>query len=224
MELTRRTILGGIAGTLALTSCARPEPTPTTANGGIAAEAATADDALTRLKAGNARFVQGTPTHPNQTPTRRTEISDNQHPFAQILTCADSRVSPELIFDQGLGDLFVTRSAGQVVDHALMGTIEFGAAELNIPLLIILGHSHCGAVQATIEAMETKATKTNTDIDALIAAITPAVQTAAAKNPEDLLAAAIKQNVTDTVDHLNSANLHAVGAVYDLKTGKVTFT
>ena len=105
-----------------------------------------------------------------------------------------------------------------------MGTIEFGAAELNIPLLIILGHSHCGAVQATIEAMETKATKTNTDIDALIAAITPAVQTAAAKNPEDLLAAAIKQNVTDTVDHLNSANLHAVGAVYDLKTGKVTFT
>lgn len=196
--------------------------------------ALTAAQAMSRLQAGNARFVAGQPHYPDQASSRRAALAAGQHPFAQVLSCADSRVPPELVFDQGLGDLFTTRSAGQVIDRAVLGTIQFGVAEFGIPLLVVLGHSKCGAVKATLEAVEKHSAASGTDVDALVAAIRPSVEAAEATHPADLLAAAVKQNVADVVAHLATApvlapavaaaKLKIVGAVYDLATGTVTFT
>jgi carbonic anhydrase len=242
-SLDRRSVLlgGAVVGLAALAGCgvgppAPPAPVETGAEaaGAGAALTLTASAALQRLRSGNGRFVTGRATHPQQSTGRRTEVAAGQHPFAQVLACADSRVAPELVFDQGLGDLFVTRSAGQVVDHALLGTIQFGAHEFGIPLLVVLGHSACGAVKATIEAIEHHSGASGTDVDTLVGAIRPSVEAAAARNPADLLAASVAQNVRDVVDRLTAAavlapavaagRLQVIGAVYDLPTGKVTFT
>lgn len=192
----------------------------------------TAAEALARLQAGNARFVGGQPTYPDQTSSRRSALAAGQHPFAQVLSCADSRVPPELVFDQGLGDLFITRSAGQVVDRAVLGTIQFGVAEFGIPLLVVLGHQKCGAVKATMEALEKHSAASGTDVDALVAAIRPAVEKAEAAKPASVLDAAIANNVANVVSQLTAAavlapavkagKLQIVGAVYSLDTGSVT--
>lgn len=113
-----------------------------------------ADDALAELRAGNLRFVQGRPQHPHQDADRRAELAGGQAPFAVILACSDSRVSAEILFDQGLGDLFVVRTAGQVVDDVALGSIEFGVAALGAPLVVVLGHESCGAVKATIDVLD----------------------------------------------------------------------
>jgi carbonic anhydrase len=192
------------------------------------------DQALARLQAGNARFVGGRPIRPDQAVARRTALDAGQHPFAQVLACADSRIPPELVFDQGLGDLFVTRSAGQVIDHAVLGTVQFGVAELGTPLILVLGHEKCGAVQATVEAVEKKAPPSGTDIDALVAAIRPVVEKAEEDRPADLLHTAVQLNVAAEVDRLAAApvlstaikekKLRVVGAVYSLTTGAVVFS
>jgi carbonic anhydrase len=192
-----------------------------------------ADEALVRLKAGNARFVSGDLTHPDQNQARRTVVAAAQHPFAQVIACVDSRVPPELVFDEGLGNLFVSRSAGQTLDHAVLGSIEFGVAELKIPLLVVLGHERCGAVKATLEAVEKKSPAGGNDIDTLVEAIRPAVDSAEGEHAPDLLAAAVSHNVTNVVERLSAApilqsaitggTLKVVGAVYDLDTGKVEF-
>jgi carbonic anhydrase len=104
------------------------------------------------LHEGNRRFVDGRREHPNQDVDRRAEIAQGQRPFALVFGCSDSRVAAEIIFDRGLGDLFVVRTAGHVVDNGVLGSIEFGVAELEVPLVVVLGHDSCGAVQATMTA------------------------------------------------------------------------
>lgn len=198
--------------------------------GQLIAPVATATDALDLLLAGNERFVAGHPQRPHQDADRRQAVAGGQHPYAAILACADSRVPPEVAFDQGIGDLFVIRTAGQVVDRAVMGTLQYGVLELGVPLVLVLGHSRCGAVKATIAAAAGSAKPTDTDIDALVAAISPAASAAARADP-DPVAAVVRANIARIVDHLRSApvldnalsahRLKIQGAVYDLDTGRV---
>ena len=193
----------------------------------------TSRQALARLAAGNVRFVSGSSVHPDQSVERRTALREGQRPFAAVLACADSRVAPELLFDQGLGDLFVVRSAGQVVDHAVLGSLQYGVGELATPLLVVLGHSRCGAVKATVEAIEKHAKPSGTDIDALVAAIRPAVEEAEelGATEKTLLSVSIDMNVERIVEQLKTAPVLAeaaklrkvkiVGATYDIATGQV---
>ncbi|MFF8841595.1 carbonic anhydrase [Streptomyces sp. NPDC015127] len=111
-------------------------------------------EALEMLLAGNQRFVSGTPQHPNQDAARRSDIAPAQNPFAVLFGCSDSRLAAEIIFDQGLGDLFVVRTAGHVTGPEVLGSIEYGASVLNCPLVVVLGHDSCGAVAATRAAVE----------------------------------------------------------------------
>ena len=106
------------------------------------------------LKEGNERFVAGKPEHPSQSVDHRTSLAAGQQPTAVVFGCADSRVAAELIFDQGLGDMFVVRTAGQAIDSAVLGSIEFGVTVLNVPLIVVLGHDSCGAVKAAIGAID----------------------------------------------------------------------
>ena len=170
---------------------------------------------------------------PDQDIAYRTALAAGQHPFAAILSCADSRVPPEIVFDQGLGDLFVARTAGQVVDHAVLGSIQYGIAELKIPLLVVLGHEKCGAVKATIEAVEKKSAASGTDIDALVAAIKPAVEEEEEAAAADLVDAVVRRNATNIVaalgkkpilsDAVAAGSLQIVAARYDLDAGTVEF-
>ncbi|HEY7052571.1 MAG TPA: carbonic anhydrase [Mycobacterium sp.] len=106
------------------------------------------------LKEGNERFVAGTPAHPSQSVERRASLAAGQKPTAVVFGCSDSRVAAEIIFDQGLGDMFVVRTAGHVIDSAVLGSIEYAVAVLDVPLIVILGHDSCGAVKATLAALE----------------------------------------------------------------------
>lgn len=114
-----------------------------------------AADALAELLAGNQRFVDGQRAHPNQDAHRRAQVALGQKPFALIFGCSDSRVAAEIIFDRGLGDLFVVRTAGHIIDNGVLGSIEFGVDLLEIPLVVVLGHDGCGAIQATMQAHTT---------------------------------------------------------------------
>jgi carbonic anhydrase len=106
------------------------------------------------LKEGNDRFVSGNPAHPSQSIEHRTSLAVAQKPTAVVFGCADSRVAAEIIFDQGLGDMFVVRTAGHVIDSAVLGSIEYGVTVLNVPLIVVLGHNSCGAIQATLSALD----------------------------------------------------------------------
>jgi len=194
--------------------------------------AVSADEALERLKAGNTRWVTGEPTNPHIDGLRRKDLADNgQHPFASILTCADSRVPAERVFDQGVGDLFVIRVAGNVAGTSESGTIEYGAEHLKTPLLVVMGHTKCGAVAAAATKAEVEG-----NVAALVAHIQPAVDRAAKANPElaakDLVGPAVKENVWQSIFDLlrfsppirhlaASGQLKIVGAVYDISSGKV---
>lgn len=112
-------------------------------------------EAWAELQAGNTRFVDGTVEHPSQNAARRAELSSSQHPFAIVFGCSDSRVAAEIVFDRGLGDLFVVRTAGHVVDTSVIGSIEFGVEMLRTPLIVVLGHDSCGAVAAAAHTLET---------------------------------------------------------------------
>lgn len=106
------------------------------------------------LKEGNERFVAGQPEHPSQSVDHRASLAEGQKPTAVVFGCADSRVAAEIIFDQGLGDMFVVRTAGHVIDSAVLGSIEYGVSVLNVPLIVVLGHDSCGAVKATLSAID----------------------------------------------------------------------
>ncbi len=187
------------------------------------------DEALKRLKEGNERFVNGKPIRPRQDIARVKEVSTTQSPFATIVGCSDSRVPNEIIFDQGLGDLFIVRTAGQVSTYASWGSIEFAEEILKSRLIVVLGHSGCGAVNAAINLPEVPG-----HIITLINAIKPAVDRAKLKNPPNLADAAIRENVLMQVEQLKSlepvlakrvreGTIRIVGAVYDLHTGKIEF-
>jgi len=191
-------------------------------------EKVTADSALAELKSGNAHHVEHRYQHPHATVDRRRQLASGQNPHAEILSCSDSRVPPELIFDVGLGDLFVVRVAGNVVANTELGSLEYGAEHLHIPLLVVLGHQHCGAVTAAVEGGEAGG-----HINALVNLLVPAVQKSRGL-PGDAVENAVKANVemvvkqlrtsTPILSHLASqGKLRVVGAVYSLDTGKVTW-
>ena len=129
-----------------------------------------------RLREGNERFVAGESSHPNQDASRRSSLVENQHPFAVIFGCSDSRLAAEIIFDLGLGDAFVVRTAGQVIDDAVLGSLEYSISVLGVPLIVVLGHDSCGAVSATKTAVETGQMPVGFIRD-LVERITPSVLT-----------------------------------------------
>jgi len=188
----------------------------------------TADSALAELRAGNAHHVAHRYEHPHETAERQRELVSGQHPHAEILSCSDSRVPPEVVFDQGLGDLFVVRVAGNVVSDTELGSLEYGAEHLHVPLLVVLGHQHCGAVTAAVGGGEAEG-----HIDALIKLLNPAVEKTRGL-PGDPVENAVKANVEMVVKHLRTSTpvlaelvtegkLKVVGALYSLDTGEVTW-
>lgn len=191
------------------------------------------EEALQRLMEGNKRFVAFKLHKPNANEERRQELDKGQQPFATIFSCVDSRVPPELVFDRGLGDLFVTRTAGQVADKSVLGSIEYGAEHLHIPLLMILGHTNCGAVKATIETVESNG-HVEGNVGALIDGIRPAVVKAKTAGGGDLLDKAVRANVELAVERMKNVpalsndvklgHLKIVGAVYNLDSGVVEIT
>jgi len=191
------------------------------------------DAVLKEMIAGNQRFAAGQSTHPRRTPKDFTPLAAGQSPVACIITCSDSRVTPEILFDMGIGELFVVRVAGNYVDGAgaaVKGTVEYGVAELGVSLVMILGHSQCGAVKAAIEHIHDNDALPGA-INDLVNAIKPSVL-ASQKTPGDPLENAIRANVKRGVDRLDdlgpivapavkSGKIKVVGGVYELATGKV---
>ncbi|MCB0164337.1 MAG: carbonic anhydrase [Anaerolineae bacterium] len=186
------------------------------------------NEALQMLKNGNQRYVEAQLTHPDQTPQRRTDLSGGQSPFAIVLGCADSRVPPEIVFDQGLGNIFTIRVAGNVIDDIVLGSIEYAAEHLHTPLMVVLGHSNCGAVAATLAGGELGG-----HLPSLAEAIQPAVNMAK-DQAGDVLDNAVRINAKMMAEHLrqsepilaklvNSGQFKVVAARYDLASGVVDF-
>ena len=183
------------------------------------------------LAAGNARFVANSPRHPNQDAQRRHILEAGQTPSAIFFGCADSRVAAEIIFDQGLGDLFVVRTAGHVVDNAVLGSIEFAVSVLGVPLIVVLGHDSCGALKATMDAVLTGDVPPGYLRD-IVERITPSVMTAR-KDGASTLEELEAEHVRNTTQLLNersvvvheaiaAGKLAIVGATYDLGEGRAT--
>jgi carbonic anhydrase len=186
-------------------------------------------EAISKLKEGNGRYTSGNVQHPGQTTERRTELAKTQHPFAAIVGCSDSRVPPEIVFDQGLGDLFVVRVAGNVINDEGLGSIEYTVDHLGTRLILVLGHQRCGAVQAAKETIAAKG-KAPGHIESLVTAIKPAVEATA----KDDLETTVKANVKNVVQALRSSTpilktkvdsgeVKVIGGYYSLDTGAVTF-
>jgi carbonic anhydrase len=186
-------------------------------------------EAISKLKEGNGRYTRGNLQHPGQTTERRAELAESQHPFAIILSCSDSRVPPEIVFDQGLGDLFIVRVAGNVINDEGLGSIEYAVDHLGSRLIVVLGHERCGAVEAARKTIAAKS-KASGHIQSLVTAIKPAVEATANGD----LDATIKANVKHVVGVLRSSTptlkakvdsgeVQVVGAYYSLDTGAVTF-
>jgi len=186
-------------------------------------------EAIAKLKEGNGRYTNGKLQHPGQTTERRAELTKDQHPFAVIVSCSDSRVPPEIVFDQGLGDLFVVRVAGNVIDDHGLGSIEYAVDHLGARLIVVLGHQSCGAVKAAKETIAAKS-KAPGHIQSLVTAIQPAVEATAKSD----LGATVEANVKNVVQALrrstpilkpkvDSGEVQIIGGYYSLDTGAVTF-
>ena len=189
------------------------------------------DASLMLLKEGNTRFSTGKPQHPNQDSDRRTEVAKGQEPFATILACSDSRDPVELIFDRGVGDVFVIRVAGNIAGLSELATVEYGVGHLNTPMLIVMGHTKCGAVTAVAKGAELHG-----HLHALADKIKPAVEKAKAgtTDSDELVPRAIQANVWQAIEDiikqssvvrekLAAGKVAILGAVYDLESGKVTW-
>ena len=183
----------------------------------------TPDAALAKLTEGNKRFADSKVSTAKPTAARRAETAQTQHPFAIIVGCADSRTSPEIVFDQNLGDLFVIRTAGNLVDDYALGTIEYGVEHLGARLVVVLGHQRCGAVKAALENESAPG-----HINALVRDIQPAVK--AVKNKQgDALANAAHENALEVAEKIRknvqigelSSQIRVVSGYYNLDTGKV---
>lgn len=189
----------------------------------------TSSSALSNLTTGNKKFVLGRVTRPNSNLKRVEETAKGQKPFACVLACSDSRVSPEILFDQGLGDLFVVRVAGNVADTDEIGSIEYAVGHLHAPILVVMGHTKCGAVTAVAEGAELP-----TNIKRLVDNIEPAVERSRKTGlvKAELVAHAVRENVAQSISdvlrrseevrHLvGSGKLKIYGVVYDIETGKM---
>jgi carbonic anhydrase len=182
-----------------------------------------------RLREGNERFVAGESSHPNQDASRRSSLVENQHPFAVIFGCSDSRLAAEIIFDLGLGDAFVVRTAGQVIDDAVLGSLEYSIGVLGVPLIVILGHDSCGAVSATKDAVETGKMPVGFIRD-LVERITPSVLTSLRNNEtevNDMVVEHVKQTSHRLVDSsrvissaIETGRAAVIGLSYSLKVGR----
>ena len=187
------------------------------------AASVSADAALAKLNEGNLRFASSEVSRSKPTAARRAETAQEQHPFAIILGCADSRTAPELIFDQNLGDLFVIRTAGNLVDDHALGSIEYAVAHLGARLVVVLGHQRCGAVKAALESDHAPG-----HIESLVRDIQPAVKAAKGK-PGDPLSATVAENARQVAAQIKAKaalgdlakEVRIVSAVYDLDTGKI---
>jgi len=239
--LSRRTFMGrglgacgGVlaSGVVAACGSSTSKSSATTATTTTTMPGANPDQALKRLLAGNDRFVAGRLDHPGREDVRRAEQAEHQTPFAVILGCSDSRVPPEIVFDEGIGDLFPVRVAGNTgEDDIVLGTIEYGAVVLKCVLVVVLGHESCGAVKAAVDQVVNSNVPPG-QIESVLKPIIPAVEAARATSPADLVHAAMLENVRRQVDHLRTSQpvlaslvgagtVNVVGAEYNLTTGKV---
>jgi carbonic anhydrase len=225
-DLPRRKFLALLAAGLSVSGWSRaaekgPPPKPQ--------NVLSPDAAFDRLMAGNHRYVAGN-MHRHDFSAERPALALGQNPFAGILSCADSRIGPEYAFDTGRGDVFVCRVAGNFANNDTIASFEYAVIVLGTPLILVLGHQSCGAVDSTIKQIK-KGASFPGHIPSLTEALTPAVNRAS-QQPGDLLANAIKENVMLTVQKLQTAGpilseavdqkkLRVVGGVYDLNTGKV---
>ena len=198
-----------------------------------------ASEALDRLSEGNRRFVSDVRSRaPLDTQVRRNELAEGQEPFAIILGCSDSRVPAEIVFDQGLGDLFVIRVAGNIVAASQIGSVEFAAERFGTPLVVVLGHSRCGAVQATLEELVRPKEKQSRNLRSIVDRIRPSVEgllaTELRNDPEALVRHAIRANIRASANQLRHGSdvledlirkeqVLVVGAEYCLDTGLVDF-
>jgi carbonic anhydrase len=193
----------------------------------------TADRALARLKAGNARFLAGRSHFPTFQKAVLKDLAKGQQPYATILCCSDSRVPPELVFDAGFGELFVVRVAGNVLGRAILGTLQYAGAHLKTPLFVVMGHEGCGAVKAAL-ATKFKGARQKSRIALLLENILPALKGLDAKRPAgELLSSAVEANVRHTVREIRNTpeakarlpggKFKLIGAVYDLESGRVRF-
>lgn len=195
-----------------------------------------ASDALRRLREGNRRFVDESRHHGESGESRRRELADGQEPFAIILGCSDSRVPAEIIFDQGLGDLFVIRVAGNIVQPSQIGSVEFAATRFGTRLVVVLGHTNCGAVTATIEQLQSPDEQRSVNLRSIVGFIRPSVEAMLGEDldAETRLSRAIRANVQASAERLRHASpiieeleresgLLIVGAEYSLETGDVHF-
>lgn len=200
---------------------------------GITALALSLDNPLRMLEDGNSRFTKGSPTHPNGSLGRVAETAAGQKPFAVVLTCSDSRVPPELVFYRGIGDLFVIRDAGNVTDPIVIGSIEYAVGHLHAPLVVVMGHSRCGAVEAAVSGYHGEG-----HVASIIAKIEPVASGVKSANPnlqgDGLVNAVVAANVRNSIDELlrssktvsqavREGKLTVAGAVYDVSDGKVTW-
>ena len=197
------------------------------------ADPPTPTEAIARLKSGNARFVANPESALPITIERRSALATGQTPFAAVLSCADSRVPPEVVFHTGLGDLFVVRAAGHVADRSILASLEYGVEHLHIPLVVVMGHESCGAVKAAAETPAT--TSLGPNLDYMLKAIRPAVKATSAAPDAVRMRAAILKNVEDSINDLmtnsqilrhmaETGKLGFVGAFYELGTGRAHFS
>jgi carbonic anhydrase len=197
-----------------------------------------AREALQRLREGNSRFVSETRSDGMTNEKRRRQVATAQEPFAIILGCSDSRVPAEIIFDQGLGDLFVIRVAGNIVASSQIGSVEFAAAQYSTRLVVVLGHTQCGAIQATLEQLQRPTTHQSRNLRSIVDRVRPSVETLLAAglqhDPAALAALAVRANIRASANHLRHGSdilerlieaegLMVVGAEYSLETGAVSF-
>lgn len=198
-----------------------------------------ADEALARLREGNQRYVDNTTRLAEINDwQRRAELAKGQEPFAIILGCSDSRVPAEIVFDQGLGDLFVIRVAGNVVAPSLVGSVEFAASQFGTPLVVVLGHSSCGAIRATLDQLASCSESPSPNLADIVERVRPAVAPLMERTPErptaELMEEAVRANVHASVrgltaespilaERVRDGRLKVVGAEYDLASGEVSF-
>ncbi|SHI17111.1 carbonic anhydrase [Streptomyces sp. 3214.6] len=218
--------VGGAALATAPASATAPVSASTPATGPwTTARPGTADEALRELAAGNRRWRTFCERHPDETPAVRQSLTAGQHPFAVVLGCIDSRVPPELVFDQGLGDLMTVRTAGEVLDEAVLGSVAYGVLELGIPLIMVLGHQSCGAVKAAVQA-DLTGDKLPAHIQYLADQIIPSIDRtkqgdARVDSTVDANVRAVRARlaaVPDLAAKISAGELAVVGARYELTT------
>jgi carbonic anhydrase len=227
---SRRQLLFAGAASLTLAGLVHDETRAAAPADVNAPNAITPDEALTRLMDGNARYAANAPSNKDYSAGRASRVMA-QYPIAAIVGCADSRVAPELAFDQGPGDIFVVRVAGNFVNEDGLASLEYGVKFLQVPLIIVLGHTHCGAVSATVDAIQ-KGVVLPGHLPDLVHSIKPAVAIAQLHGDADLKASATIENVRLNANRLSvskpiigqyvkEGKVKVVGGIYDLATGKV---